>query len=635
MVRSSRHIGYAALFLLPLLVLPSTVQGQQACTVTSNFNGTPLPAGSYLWFNAVVSVKGVNARSVELLFSNSSITFSVNHVPQTITVPDGQLIFSPNTTTATTTFNPNLGTNGTWVTNVPSSGNLGKDFIVGVAVPVPAGGWPGGINPVTWTGTYETNATGVTVQWQWATAVYTQFTTNYGNLGVKPVDSNTENVYPNSDHAGTPENYKPYVIGGARGGGGSNWTGSYSATGACPVSPIPPQLGPNSCNPAALLSVLLGPNGATAYVPNGNWISPNTGIQVVPIEPPGPATSIATRDVVNSCSSDSGTGETVCTANGTDVYLINGTTVNATLTSGSTGEASTSGGNCNNCGVVIEPNSNTAVIEMGLSGSPSGWGMQFLNLNTNTFSAPAAAAHEISEDVVWDPIRNLILSPGEGGYFDLFSTSGGTEYSANIGGTLDSAAEDCLTGIALSTDEFTDNLVITDLTQATYTGSSWSAPLQFEAFPEYSAYEGPESGTDGIAIATGTHLGIVTGEFPFPPSQANAIIAIHLPDSSGTGIPALKDYAVAVMPNDPDGYPFSMGCDPHTVTAYVSPTTGKAMGLLAEYGPVTCYQGGSPQYVALVDIHALLDAPRLSDGHTVDPNYDLMGNNIVTFVATH
>ena len=48
---------------------------------------------------------------------------------------------------------------------------------------------------------------------------------------VKPVDSNSASQYHNSDHAGTPENFKSFVTGGARGGGGSNFTGSYSATG--------------------------------------------------------------------------------------------------------------------------------------------------------------------------------------------------------------------------------------------------------------------------------------------------------------------------------------------------------------------------------------------------------------------
>jgi hypothetical protein len=33
-------------------------------------------------------------------------------------------------------------------------------------------------------------------------------------LGVKPVDDKVQNPYLNADHAGTPENFKPKVIGG-------------------------------------------------------------------------------------------------------------------------------------------------------------------------------------------------------------------------------------------------------------------------------------------------------------------------------------------------------------------------------------------------------------------------------------
>jgi hypothetical protein len=49
-------------------------------------------------------------------------------------------------------------------------------------------------------------------------------------VGVKPLDANTGTAYANSDHAGTPENFRTFVTGGTRGGGGSNFTGSYSAT---------------------------------------------------------------------------------------------------------------------------------------------------------------------------------------------------------------------------------------------------------------------------------------------------------------------------------------------------------------------------------------------------------------------
>jgi len=65
---------------------------------------------------------------------------------------------------------------------------------------------------------------------------YTSFDTDYNALGVKPVDDNKASQYQNSDHAGTPENFKMFVIGGATGGGGSNYTGSYSATGSCALT---------------------------------------------------------------------------------------------------------------------------------------------------------------------------------------------------------------------------------------------------------------------------------------------------------------------------------------------------------------------------------------------------------------
>ena len=413
-----------------------------------------------------------------------------------------------------------------------------------------------------------------------------------------------------------------------------------SATVTCSIN-IAQRLSPTACNPTSSLSVLLGQSSVTAYIPNGNWdiSAQTTGVQVVPIEPPGTPVSVATPNVVNSCASNSTTGQTVCTANGTDVYLITGSTLNSTLTSGSTAGTSFSGGICYNCGVVIESESNTAVIEMGIANSPSGSGLQYLNLANNTFATPVPTYNEIAENFLWDPIRSLIVSPNEDGIYDLFQVQSGslTEYGNNIGGTLDSAGEDCLTGIGLSTDEYTSNIVLTDFTQAQFVpGSpgSWSAPFQFQNIPEWNPYDATESGTDGIAVATGTHLGIVIGEYPFPPSQANAVMAIQLPSTSGSGTPSLQDYAVATLPIDPQGYPFSIGCDPHTVAAYVSPYSGKALGLITDYGPVTCNHGGTPQYVALIDLQGMLNAPR-TGAHTVDPSYDLVANGVVTFVAAH
>ena len=83
---------------------------------------------------------------------------------------------------------------------------------------------PRGINPVTWTGTFNLPK----LQWKWGAAVYTSMSTDLSLIGPKPVEGPTPQ-YPNSDHAGTPENFKKFVIGGAR-GGGCNFTGSWNGT---------------------------------------------------------------------------------------------------------------------------------------------------------------------------------------------------------------------------------------------------------------------------------------------------------------------------------------------------------------------------------------------------------------------
>ncbi len=53
--------------------------------------------------------------------------------------------------------------------------------------------------------------------------------TDYNAIGVKPTHTNAC-LYNDSQDAGTPENRKQFVTGGAHGGGGSNFTGSRSGT---------------------------------------------------------------------------------------------------------------------------------------------------------------------------------------------------------------------------------------------------------------------------------------------------------------------------------------------------------------------------------------------------------------------
>lgn len=391
-----------------------------------------------------------------------------------------------------------------------------------------------------------------------------------------------------------------------------------------------------ACLPSSSLAVLSGKN-VTAYVPNGYWSGGSTGIKVVPVEGSGTATTIPTTGTVNSCSSNSQTGQTVCVSNATDVYEITGSTLTNTLQSGSDGYANFSGGTCANCGVAVNALTNTAVISMGAAGN-SGDGLQVLDLAHNTFALVKPSAFAVSENVSVDPNRNLILSPNEDNVYDIFKISPTgllTEYANQVvtSGEMDSAAEDCTTGIALSTLEFTSNLYISDLTQATFTDpvagatyGTWTAPGQVVTFPEFRGFS---AGTSGISVAAGTtHLGIVAGEF-----GGASFGVFQLPATSGSGIPGFVDYAAAVMPNTPATAampyvaPFSAGYDPHTITAYTSPNNGKAYGLISDW------YSGEPTFLGVVDLQALLNAPRTPGTHTVMPGYDLIANGVVRYIA--
>ncbi|HEY4382122.1 MAG TPA: PEP-CTERM sorting domain-containing protein [Acidobacteriaceae bacterium] len=387
-----------------------------------------------------------------------------------------------------------------------------------------------------------------------------------------------------------------------------------------------------ACLPSSSLAVLTGTN-VNAYVPKGWWGGGTNGVSLVPIEGSDTPSAISTAHPINSCSSNSQTGETVCVDNLTDVYEIVGNTITASLTSGSNSSAGFSGGTCKNCGVAINALTNTAVINMGLIGGASGDGIQLLDLATNTFAPAFPTAAAVSENISVDPNRNLILSPNEDGVYDLLTispTGALTEYEhafATGGGEPDSAAEDCTTGIALATNEFTGDLYISDLTQAVFTPPSggqtfgtWTAPSQLVNFPEFDGFA---AGTSGISVAAGTtHLGITTGEF-----GGRLFGVFQLPATSGTGTPSFVDYVAANMPNTPDGGTFSAGFDPHTITAYTSPNNGKAYGLIADWE-----NGVVPKYVGVVDLAALLAAPRTGT-HTVDPSYNLVTNGVVRYVV--
>jgi hypothetical protein len=194
-------------------------------SITADFNRTAINAGNYIWFNSVLAASGMGSNPVTIRVTNQTVTsgrFAVN-------LPDAVVTIWPTAGQATTNFDASTNT---WTTVRPSAFG-GNTFMSGIGYSVPST-LPGGIKSVVWRGTFASDRAGVTLKWRWAAAVYRQFSTDLAALGVKPCDGDKYSSYVNSDRAGTPENFKSFVIRGGRGDGGTNYTGNN--TGAVDVT---------------------------------------------------------------------------------------------------------------------------------------------------------------------------------------------------------------------------------------------------------------------------------------------------------------------------------------------------------------------------------------------------------------
>lgn len=262
-------LGGIALFLC-MTCISIVALGDTPGSINSNFNGTAIASGDYVWFISVLKPPTVGSQAVTLFVRNSTIQFTANGTNYTVPVPNADITFDPNATTATTSFN---ASDNAWHTTLPASGLAGNALMDAVEFPVPAGGLPGGIQNVKWLANFSTDTAGVSVQWMWSAAVYTSFNSDYNTLGVKPVDDNKASQYQNSDHAGTPENFKADLTAGATGGGGSNYTGGLSGTAsvAVPVNQFPTASagGPYS----AIVGQAISFNGSGSTDPDGDQLS--------------------------------------------------------------------------------------------------------------------------------------------------------------------------------------------------------------------------------------------------------------------------------------------------------------------------------------------------------------------------
>ncbi len=234
-------------------------------SIAYNFNSTAIQSGKYVWFNSYVKVTGIaSGAPTTVNFDNSTVQFTASGSTYNLNVPAATLTFSPTATTATATFDT---VNGVWNNTFPTSLANGYVFLTALMFRAPAN-LPGSINPVTWSGRFTTDTSGVSINtWRWGAAVYSSFNSDYNALGVKPCDSSNASQYHNSDYSATPENFRSYVIAGGTGLGQDNYTGNYSSNLA-----VTPTRGFN--NQDAMVD---SPNGANATYGYGSNVSTSFG----------------------------------------------------------------------------------------------------------------------------------------------------------------------------------------------------------------------------------------------------------------------------------------------------------------------------------------------------------------------
>jgi hypothetical protein len=201
----------------------------ETCSIYCNFN-SQMPSSGWIWLNSHISANPQGSCDISCRGATITIT-GASGKTYTFPVPDCDVSFNNNCSVGSTSFD---GTK--WTTTLPTAGD-NEIFLSGCAIPS---------NPdyanaknVLWQGTFTCNTpTTTSFNWQWAAACYNNSLPQYGSLGVKACHQTPCGYNNNSgDHAGTPENQKSYCVGGGTGGGGSNWTGSWSSTGSCTLAP--------------------------------------------------------------------------------------------------------------------------------------------------------------------------------------------------------------------------------------------------------------------------------------------------------------------------------------------------------------------------------------------------------------
>jgi hypothetical protein len=212
----------------PPLACTIPAAGEVISLTSWNKFNVPFGTAPVAWVHAQFKPTGVPiATASTVRFTGVSFVLNGNSYP----LPDGIVNFDPTApSTSTATFSGTPGTSSArWTTTINPNVISDENFLVGAAIPVDSAIAGGGKATIRFT--TQTDDAALSLSWQWSAAIYTYWPSNWNQAMIQP-------YHGNGLHADTPTNtqVQKSLIQGPRGGGGSNFTGSWSATGhgACP-----------------------------------------------------------------------------------------------------------------------------------------------------------------------------------------------------------------------------------------------------------------------------------------------------------------------------------------------------------------------------------------------------------------
>ncbi len=420
-------------------------------------------------------------------------------------------------------------------------------------------------------------------------------------------------------------------------------------------------------NSANAPGVAISGTTVTVYVPLGSDDNNTHGAVQVVVEGPSPQQTPALigADRVNSCTPSS-SGEVVCSGQGGSVDVIpsgGGSPIIQALSAGTVPTINFTTGDCMGCGAMVDD-----LLTPPLGIIASGLGYVPVDLSNNTLLSPIATnvnnadeavgvnfgydmAHHLilSANYTVDPNNNFAQTPPHFQIINISNPATPVVYelandqaflltnnrTCNNGAAHndklpETTALDTSTGIAYVTfhtpsDCFgapPNDIAMFDLSQAVFTNgtpNTWDTPAKNIQSITGTAL----NGIDPISVEAVHHLALVSaGDSNFG--------VLQLP-SSGADL-TISDWVNAQMPNDPDNVAWAGWHQPNGLATYVSPTTGKVMGVLMNN------QAGGSTYLAIVNLDDLLNPaltardPSPGNGHKVDGSVDLVGSGIVRFV---